>query len=329
MTAFTNLIGQDRAVRLLKSAIELNRIAPAYLFCGSSGIGRSIAAREFARLLLTHGLSPEKQTLAAQKLNSEHHPDLRWVRPTYSDRGELVSLAEAQARDLSLKTPPKLRIEQIRQIIEFLNRPPLEASRLVVIIEETQMMSEAVANALLKTLEEPGKATLILITTNLDALLPTIVSRCQQVRFDPLSQEHLSQVLQDQGYSAILQHPEIMAIAQGSPGKAISSWQKMQTIPLDLFDRLRQIPQNPLDAISLASQICQELDFELQLWSIDYLQYHYWQQIRQAEIARQWECTRRYLIASVQPRLVWECTLLQLLELRSQTSTVTPRQKAI
>jgi DNA polymerase-3 subunit delta' len=329
MTAFTNLIGQERAVKLLKSSIDLNRIAPAYLFYGSSGIGRALAAGEFAKLLLIRGLSPAKQTLAIQKINSENHPDLRWVQPTYLDRGELISPAEAQARNLSLKTRPKLRIEQIRQIIEFLHRPPLEASRLVVIIKETQNMSEAVANALLKTLEEPGKATLILISTNLDVLLPTIVSRCQQVRFDPLSQADLSRVLGDLGYSDILQHPEIIATAQGSPGEAISSWQKMQRIPSEIFARLRQIPHNSLEAISLASQVTKELDFELQLWSIDYLQNYYWQKLQLPEIAQKWEDTRRYLLASVQPRLVWECTLLQLLSFRAQTSTVTPRQKAI
>jgi DNA polymerase-3 subunit delta' len=309
---FANLIGQERAVGILERAVKLNRIAPAYLFYGESGIGRSIAAKEFAKLLLERDLSPEKQLVAVRKINSENHPDLRWVRPTYIDRGELVSPSEAEARGLSLKTPPKLRIEQIRQIIEFISRPPLEASRLVVIIEEAQIMSEAVANALLKTLEEPGKAALILITTTLNDLLPTIVSRCQQVRFDPLSQEHLSRVLQQQGYRSILEHSEIMATAQGSPGKAIASWHKLQEISPDLLARLRRIPQNSLEAMSLAGKICQELDLELQLWSIDYLQYYYWYKFQQAAIAQQLENTRRYLLASVQPRLVWECTLLRL-----------------
>jgi DNA polymerase-3 subunit delta' len=103
-----------------------------------------------------------------------------------------------------------------------------------------------------------------------------------------------------------------MATAQGSPGKAIASWHKLQEISPDLLARLRRIPQNSLEAMSLAGKICQELDLELQLWSIDYLQYYYWYKFQQAAIAQQLENTRRYLLASVQPRLVWECTLLRL-----------------
>jgi len=60
MNAFQSLLGQETAVKLLLRAVELERIAPAYLFCGSSGIGRTIAARSFIQLLLTSGLSSKK-----------------------------------------------------------------------------------------------------------------------------------------------------------------------------------------------------------------------------------------------------------------------------
>ncbi|MEY2834046.1 MAG: hypothetical protein RLZZ574_3306, partial [Cyanobacteriota bacterium] len=83
MKAFENLRGQSRAVELLLQAIAKERIAPAYLFCGSLGIGRTIAAKNFTRLLLTNGLSPEKQHLARRKLQTGNHPDLLWVEPTF------------------------------------------------------------------------------------------------------------------------------------------------------------------------------------------------------------------------------------------------------
>ncbi len=76
------------------------------------------------------------------------------------------------------------QIEQIREITNFLSRPPLESSRSVVVIEQADTMTESAANALLKTLEEPGKATLILIAPSPSSLLPTLVSRCQHI---PLS----------------------------------------------------------------------------------------------------------------------------------------------
>ena len=312
MSIFQELIGQDRAVELLQQAVKLDRVAPAYLFYGSSGIGRSIAAKAFVYLLLSVGLSPEKHSLVQRKLNKGNHPDLLWVEPTYLNKGELYTAAAAADKGLQYKIPPKIRIEQIRSITQFLNRPALEATRQVVVIEETQTMAETAANALLKTLEEPGNATLILIAPDADSLLTTLVSRCQRIQFYPLSEANLKTVLERNGYQAILEHPELIAIAQGSPGKAIAAWNTLQTIPDDLLQQLKRSINTPLDAIQLAETITTELDSSTQLWLVDYLQYYYWQQNYQVKLMQQWEKTRQYLLSYVQPRLVWECALLVL-----------------
>ena len=306
------IIGQDRAIILLQQAISLNRIAPAYLFVGGSGIGRGLAAQGFTQLLLTQNLSEEKKSLTKNKILHHNHPDLRWLEPTYSDRGELITVSQAIAKDLKRKMPPQIRIEQIRQLIEFINRPPLESSRLVVVIEDAHTMAEAPANALLKTLEEPGKATLILIAPSTESLLSTIVSRCQVIPFQRLSSQDLQQVLETTGHQEILQHPELLQLAQGSPGEAISAWSQLQAIPSDLLQQLKQIPKNHLVALKLAKTITQELDLTTQLWLVDYLQYYYWQKSHQPLIIKQWEDTRKYLLSYVQPRLVWESTLLLL-----------------
>jgi DNA polymerase-3 subunit delta' len=313
MNAFENLLGQSRAVELLQQAIALNRIAPAYLFCGLSGIGRTVAAKNFTQLLLTNGLSPEKQHLASRKLHTGNHPDLLWVEPTFLKGGELYTIAQAAEQGLQYKTQPKIRIEQIRQITQFLNRPALEATRQVVIIEDAHTMAEAPANALLKTLEEPVNATLILIAPDPESLLTTLVSRCQRIQFDPLSSQVLSAILQEQNYEAILEHPELMAIAQGSPGQAIAAWEQLQLIPDELLQQLKQAPKTPLEALNLAQAITTQLDSSAQLWLVDYLQSYYWQQNQQLKLMETWEKTRQYLLSYVQPRLVWECALLNLI----------------
>jgi DNA polymerase III subunit delta' len=301
MTAFQNLLGQSGAVELLLQAIAKERIAPAYLFCGPLGIGRTIAAKNFTQLLLTTGLSPEKQHLPRRKLSTGNHPDLLWVEPTFLKGGELYTIAQAAEQGLQYKTPPKIRIEQIRQITQFLNRPALEATRQVVIIEDAQTMGEAPANALLKTLEEPGNATLILIAPDADSLLTTLVSRCQKIQFKPLSSQDLSTILQEHNYGAILDHPELVAIA---------AWEQLQLVPVELLQQLKQLPQTPLAALNLAQTITTQLDSSTQLWLVDYLQYYYWQQNQQLQLMEIWEKTRRCLLSYVQPRLVWECTLL-------------------
>ena len=312
MNAFEGLIGQEKAVKLLVQAIAVERIAPAYLFCGSLGIGRKIAARSFARLLLSSGLSPGDRSTSDRKLQTGNHPDLLWVEPTYLKAGELYTASEAASKGLQYKTLPKIRIEQVRNITQFLRRPALESTRQVVVIEDAQTMAEAPANALLKTLEEPGNATLILIAPDVDSLLSTLVSRCQRIQFYSLSEADLKKVLELNGYGEILEHPELMAIAQGSPGKAILALERLRAIPDELLQQLRRSPLSPIEALKLAQTISTELDAPTQLWLIDYLQYYYWQQNYQVQLMKQWEQTRRCLLGYVQPRLVWECMLLKL-----------------
>jgi DNA polymerase III subunit delta' len=313
MNYFSQLIGQDKAVELLQQAVARNRIAPAYLFVGAAGIGRSLAAKCFAELLLCLDLTSEKCAMAHKKVLARNHPDLLWVEPTVQHQGQYLTEKEAEAAGIKRKGALPIRIEQIREIARFLSRPPLEAERSLVIIEEAQAMTEAAANALLKTLEEPGRATLILIAPSTDALLPTLVSRCQCIPFSRLSLENMEEVLRRNGYEAILARAEIEEIAQGSPGEAIASFERLQAIPEALRQRIIELPESPLDAIELAKTIDRELDTPTQIWLLDYLQYIYWQNHQQKNFLDLLEKARQYLLNYVQPRLVWECTLLELL----------------
>ena len=310
---FEHILGQEKAVQLLQQAIKRERIAPAYLFWGTPGVGKSLTAKAFIRCLLETTTSEEKQILIQKKLQSNNHPDILWVEPTYKDKGQLIKASVAQEQGIKRKTPPQIRIEQIRQISQFITRPPLESERLIVVIESAETMSEACANALLKTLEEPGKATLILIAPNTDSLLSTIISRCQCIGFRRLSQSDLQLVLENQGYSEILADSHCIAIAQGSPGQAISAWQKLQEIPSELLQQIENLPQNAIAIFQLAKAIDKELDTVTQIWLVSYLQHHYWQKYQNIDLMKQWEKTRQYLVSYVQPRLVWECTFSELL----------------
>lgn len=310
MNFFAPLIGQNQAVELLTQAIIQDRVAPAYLFAGAPGIGKSLAARCFIEQLFCANISSKQQ--GHNRLQLGNHPDLLWVQPTYIHQGQRLSAAEAEAAGLKRKAPPITRIEQIREIEQFLSRSPLEAPRLVVVLQ-AETMAESAANALLKTLEEPGKATLILIASAAESLLPTLVSRCQRIPFYRLDSAAMAQVLQ-QNHEEILHQPRILAIAQGSPGAAIAAWQQFQVIPPELLGRVTQLPQSVHDALELARQIDKTLDSEAQLWLLDYLQHCYWQQFGQrvGVSLEKLEKARQYLLSYAQPRLVWEVTLLEL-----------------
>ena len=310
MNGFRQLIGQAAGVSLLQQAIAKNRIAPAYLFAGPPGIGRALGAKCFTELLLSLGLSEEKQVKLKKRVWERNHPDLYWVEPTYLHQGQLLTAKQAEETGLKRKAPPQVRIEQIRDITQFLSRPPLEASRCVVVIEAAETMTEAAANGLLKTLEEPGKATLILIAPSVDSLLPTLVSRCQQIPFYRLSETYVKTILGRLGYEEIIEHPDIIGLSQGSPGEAIAAWQQLQNIPFELRQKLKKMPTTSLDALQLAKEITKELDNDAQLWLINYLQYFYWQKSQDQVFIKKLESAKKQLLSYVQPRLVWDCLLM-------------------
>lgn len=308
----SGLLGQTQAVELLTQSVLRQRLAPAYLFHGADGIGKSLAARCFIESILCNGVPESEQALIAQKLRQGNHPDVLWVAPTYSHQGKLLSAAEATAAGVKRKAPPQIRIEQIRDIGRFLSRPPLLGSRAMIAIEQAQTMAEGAANALLKTLEEPGKATIIAISSSVESLLPTIVSRCQQIPFQRLDRSLMVEILTKLGKAEILDRPEILGLAQGSPGAAIAIWEQLEALPTDLLAWLTKLPLTRRQGLELASRIDRELDSLEQLWLVDYLQYTYWQKYRQAQTIATLEQTRSHLLAYVQPRLVWECALLKI-----------------
>jgi len=309
---FAPLVGQQQAVELLTQAVKQKRLAPAYLFVGADGVGRSLAARCFIELLFS-----ESQNVASlhNRLRQGNHPDLLWVQPTYQYQGQRLTAAEATEKGVKRKAPPIIRLEQIREITQFLSRSPIDAPRNVVVVEQAETMAEGAANALLKTLEEPGQATLILIAPTLESILPTLVSRCQRIPFYRLDVPSLTQVLVQTGHQEVLQHPTVLSLAAGSPGEAIASYEQLQTIPQQLLLDVIKAPSSYRDALELARKIDKELDSEQQLWLVDYLQHTSWQQWHQPAMIKQLEQAREALLRYAQPRLVWECTFLFIYEL--------------
>ncbi|MBE9011514.1 DNA polymerase III subunit delta', partial [Pseudanabaenaceae cyanobacterium LEGE 13415] len=213
---------------------------------------------------------------------------------------------EAEAAGVKRKTPPMVRLEQIREISQFLSRPPLEAARSTVVIEHAETMPEAAANALLKTLEEPGRATIILLATSIESVLPTIVSRCQRIPFARLDAASMAQVLKKVGHAEILSKPQLLALAQGSPGAAIAHQQTLESIPIEVLDSVMQPPKSLRQALTTGRTIAKSIDGETQLWLIDYLQQVYWTKSQNDRSLRLLEKAKEQLLAYVQSQLVWE-----------------------
>jgi DNA polymerase III subunit delta' len=294
---------------LLSQAVTRDRVAPAYLFAGAAGIGKRLAAQAYLELLLAprQGSDP----LLAKRISERNHPDLLWVEPTYLEKGKRLTATEAEAAGVKKRAAPIVRLDQIREVTQFLSRPPMNAARSVVVIEQADTMAEPAANALLKTLEEPGQATLILTVPSLETLLPTLVSRCQRIPFKRLALAELTAVLRRSGHSEILDHPAILTLAQGSPGAAIEHWQQIQALPPELLAALQTPPASLRSALTLAKQIAKGLDSETQLWLLDYLQQEYFNAGATTALLLRLEQAKSMLKSYVQPQLVWEVTLMQ------------------
>ena len=314
---FEDLLGQSQAVALLRAGLQQQRLAPAYLFCGPDGVGRRLAALRFLEGAIA-GLDGSPSV--RRRLQDGNHPDLLWVEPTYSEKGQLVPASQAEAVGVSRKAPPQLRLEQVRAVSQFLARRPVESSRCLVVMETVEAMAEGAANALLKTLEEPGDGMLILLTASPDRLLSTIRSRCQSIPFGRLDPQTLEAVLQRHGHGGMTQAgdpPELLELAAGSPGALLEQRAQWQAMPEGLTDRCRAFSapngaQTPMVALSLARDLCEVLDVEQQLWLLDWWQLHLWRQRQDPAPLKRLEQLRSQLRSYVQPRLAWEVALLSL-----------------
>lgn len=328
--AFDPVLGHAKPKLLLTQAVAQGKIAPAYLFAGPNGVGRRLAADCFAQLIFgqaaRYGSDPQAQQSLAQRLSLGNHPDLLRVEPTFLHQGKTLTRAEAEAAGLKRKTAPQIRLSQVRDVARFVSRPPLEASRSLVVIDQAETMAEAAANGLLKTLEEPGNATLILLAPSPEVLLSTLVSRCQRIAFGALGQAEVEAVLAVQGWTELLDHAEILALAEGSPGRAIALWQQLQSMPEEIMTAIAQLANwlspapsqasaaTPKAVLTLAALIAKQLDLEGQLWLINYLQQRLWQttRVRSRPALEALEEGRQLLLRYVQPQLVWEVLLLKV-----------------
>ena len=314
---FEGLLGQGQAVALLGAALRQGRVAPAYLFSGPEGVGRRLAALRFLEGVIAGAAgSPALR----RRLEAGNHPDLLWVEPTYSDKGQLVPLSQAEEAGVSRKAPPQLRLEQVRGVSAFLARRPVEAGRCLVVLDGAEAMAEGAANALLKTLEEPGDGLLILLSAAPERLLSTIRSRCQLVPFARLPQPVLQQVLAGLGAlePPAPDPPELLELAAGSPGALLRHRQQWQTLPEGLAERCGALlahdgaDRNPLEALALARDLCEALEVEQQLWLLDWWQIQLWRRRCDPAALQRLEQLRRQLRSFVQPRLAWEVALLEL-----------------
>jgi len=202
--SFSQILGQNSAIRILRQALIHGRLAHAYVLAGPEGVGKTLTALTLAKAV--NCLAPPEPGEACErcvsclKIDSRNHADVVRIDPD----GDFI------------------KIDQVRELQRQLRFRPLEGGRRVCILTSADRLNEAAANALLKTLEEPPAEThLFLVTARRHRLLPTILSRCQGVKFKPLSRSHLVQILRSVSSLSEEQALFYASLSGGSAGQAL------------------------------------------------------------------------------------------------------------
>jgi len=216
--SFASILGQGEAVEILQDEIRKERISHAYLFSGKSGIGKSKLAFEFSKAVFCKESELDScgSCINCKKMDHHNHPDFK----------KITILEDKNA----------ISIDQIRELKKEIAYKPYESEHKIYVIESAEEMTEQAANSLLKTLEEPPSfATIILLAEDTGKLLPTIISRCQQIKLKNVGRTKIKELLLNNGLNK--REAEILSMtAEGSPGRAFEAAERE-----DYFEQRKNI----------------------------------------------------------------------------------------
>ncbi len=177
-----NVFGQQQAVGLLINEIKTGNVKHSYIFYGIKGIGKKFTAIQFAKTLLCENLDSVyscDECTNCRKIEDNAHPDVFIVDTEYQER--LLDKIDKQKN---------IKIDTIRYIKEQASLSPYLGKYKIFIIDQIETLQKEAANSLLKLLEEPPKNCIIILVTALLGVLPkTIISRCELIKFLPLSKD--------------------------------------------------------------------------------------------------------------------------------------------
>jgi len=222
--SFGDIRDQETALRLLRNFIARDRVPNGLLFWGPGGVGKRLAAMEFAKALNCKEAKGDAcgRCITCRKIDHGNHPDIRVLAP--KDKSRMI------------------KREEIDEVNEFAALRPFESQWRIFILRDAERMNASAQNHFLKTLEEPpGRSLFVLLSEHPRMLLPTIRSRCQAVRFRALRRETVSELLRRERDLPIELADSIAEIAEGQMSRALDlvDSEKRQ-VALSLVERLAE-----------------------------------------------------------------------------------------
>ena len=297
----------------LDSIIQKKLLANGYIFYGPEGVGKKQIALKFINNIFNqYSFNSNIQ----ERISTNNHPDFLLIEPT-----TLIKSKELKKRnsDLSKKNSGEIiRIEQIRNIKNFLSQKSIESEKKIVLISNAHLLNESSSNCLLKTLEEPSNGIFILITSKKNLLLDTIISRCQLVRFKAFSRRDFELLLRENLDNSMfeickkLNVQDLINSANGSPSKFLSNLDNWSKLSSDFFEKINYPFKNNLEILKISKIISEQLEIYQQIFLINFIQIKWWRETKNPNIIMKLETLKSYIKNFIQPRYAWEVTLLQI-----------------
>ena len=248
MAGFSDIIGHEQIIGHLKNAIALDKVSHAYIFNGPKLSGKMMLAEAFAMALQCEGEGTRPCLLCRSCKQAVDHnqPDIIYV---------------------SHEKPNTIGVDDIRtQINNDIVIKPYSSRYKVYIVDEAEKMNQQAQNALLKTIEEPpAYAVILLLTTNAESFLPTILSRCVTLNLKAVPDEKIKKFLMAHYQIPDYQADVCVAFAQGNVGKAIQlaasdDFNELKASALQLIKRLHDI-----DLYEMTEAVKQISEYKLQI----------------------------------------------------------------
>jgi DNA polymerase-3 subunit delta' len=246
--SWDSIIGQRRAKTIVRSALASGRIPHAWVFTGAEGVGKDAAAIAAAKFLRCEHPGPQGTPCDACRgcitTGALQNANVRFVFALPSGKGEdsrsdapMLKLSDAEItqikeqlalkaadpyHNISISRAQQIKVSSVREVKRDIAFAATEEGWRIVIVSEAHLMGEEAANAFLKTLEEPAPHTLLILTTShRERMLPTILSRCQEVRFDLLADEEIASALVERNGADRTSAKLLAKLAEGSYSRAV------------------------------------------------------------------------------------------------------------
>jgi len=308
-----NLLLNEGVNTYLDRIVQNKSFTNGYIFYGAEGVGKKQTALKFIiNIFKQSSLSKNIE----ETITNNNHPDFLIIEPD-----SFLAAKRSKSYDdekITKSGSEIIKIAQIRNIKTFLGQKSINSEKKIVLISDAHLLNEAASNCLLKTLEEPSNGIFILLTSKLNLLLDTIISRCQIVRFRSFSSKQINYILKDyldqSKFNIIkkLKIEDLINSANGSPGQLFRNIEIWNELSDEIISKLESPIKNVIEILELSKLISDQLEIYKQICLVNFIEIIWWRKTKNINLIKKLEKLKFHLNKNIQPRLSWEITFLKI-----------------